>query len=160
VLLEYTTPDQRRVIFDGWEDFAQSVSVPGDDDRPDHFADPAESRGQFAEKVRAERGFSSWISFLYLGLSESDEFDFETPLRRGIARAEESRGRIVTDLDFRVDTRERRGIHELKSRFQQRLILTTEEIQRLRAADELTDDELVAYYDELAGPTPGPKHDE
>jgi hypothetical protein len=159
-LFEHTTPDQRRAIFDGWEDFAQPVSAPGDDDRPDHFPDPAESRGKFVEKVRADSGFSSWISFLYLGLAESDEFDFETVLRTGIERAERSRGRIVTDLDFRVDTREQRGIDELKRRLQQRLTLTTEEIQRLRAAEELTDDELVAYYDELAGPTPGPEHDE
>jgi hypothetical protein len=150
VLLEHTTPNQRREIFDGWEDFAQPVSAPGDDDRPDHFSDIAESRGKMIEKTRADEGFASWISFLYLGLSESDEFDFETVLREGIERAEESRGRIVTDLDFRVDTRERRSLDELKSRFQTRGRLSTEEIQRLRAAGEFTDDELVAYYDELA----------
>lgn len=150
VLVKYTTPDQRREIFDGWEEFSQPLSAPGDDDRPDHFPDPADHRGKWFEKVRGEAGFSSWVSFLYLGLSESDEFDFETVLREGIERAEESRGRIVTDLDFRIDTRERRSIGELKNRFQQRLVLTTEEIQRLRAAGEFTDDELVAYYDELA----------
>jgi len=151
-LFQHTTADQRRAIFDGWEDFAQPVSVPGDEDRPDHFPDPAESRGKFLEKARADAGFCSWISFLYLGLSESDEFDFETTLRIGIERAEESRGRLVTDLDFRVDTREQRSLDELNSRLERRQKLTTEEIQRLRAAGELTDDELAAYYDELAGP--------
>lgn len=153
VLLEHTTPDQRREIFDGWKDFSEPVSDPADDDRdrPDHFGDPAESRGKFIEKIRADSGFSSWLAFLYLGLSESDEFSFEASLRRGIQRAEESRGRIVTDLDFQVDTRERRSLDELKNRFQRQARLTTDEIQRLRAADELTDAELVAYYDELAG---------
>lgn len=159
-MFDHTTPEQRRAIFDGWAEFAHPRSVPGDEDRPDHFGDIADHRGKWFEKVRAEGGFSSWISFLYLGLSESDEFDFETVLRTGIERAEESRGRIVTDLDFRVDTRERRSLDELKSRFQRRQRLTTEEIQRLRAAGELTDGELVAYYDELAGPTPGPENDE
>jgi hypothetical protein len=153
VLLEHTTPDQRREIFDGWKDFSEPVSDPADDDRdrPDHFGDPAESRGKFIEKIRADSGFSSWLAFLYLGLSESDEFDFEAALRTGIERAEESRGRIVTDLDFHVDAREQRSLDELKSRFQRRVRLTTEEIQRLRAADEVTDADLVAYYDELTG---------
>jgi hypothetical protein len=159
-LLEHTTPDQRRAIFDGWEDFARPESAPGDDERPDYFGDVAKSRGEWIEKLRADAGFSSWIAFLYLGLSESDGIDFEPALRRGIEQAEESRGQVVTDLEFQVDTRERRSIDELKERFERHTRLTTEEIQRLRAAGEFTDDELVAYYDELAGPTPGPEHDE
>lgn len=149
-LFQYTTPDQRRAIFDGWEAFAEPVSVPSDKNRPDHFSAPAESRGEFLEKVRADAGFSSWVSFLYLGLSESDEFDFKTVLKTGIEQAEESRGRVVTDLDFRVDTRERRSLDKLKNRFQRRQLLTTAEIQRLRAAEEVSGDELVAYYDELS----------
>jgi len=152
ILSEHTTAARRREIFDGWDDFAQPVSAPGDEDRPDNFADVAQSRGEFVEKIRADVGFSSWISFLYLGLSESDEFDFEPVLRTGIERAEESRGRVVTDLDFRVDTRERRSLDELKSRLERRQRLTTEEIQRLRSAGELTNDELVTYYNELGGP--------
>lgn len=150
-LLDHTTPDQRRAIFDGWEKFAEPVSEPGDDDRPDHFGDAAESRGELIEKARAGNGFSSWLAFLYLGLSESDEFDFEAALRIGIERAEESRGRIVTDLDFHVETRERRSLEELTERFERHAVLSTGEIERLRAAGEITDEELVAYYDERAG---------
>lgn len=146
VLLEHTTPDQRREIFDAWKDFAEPVSDPSDEDRPDHFADPAESRGKMIEQARAESAISSWLAFLYLGLSESDGFDFESALRTGINRAEESRGRIVADLDFHVDTRERRSLDELKSRFDRQARLTTEEIQRLVAGDRITDFELVAYY--------------
>jgi hypothetical protein len=153
VLLEHTTPDQRREIFDAWKDFAEPVSDPSDEDRPDHFADPAESRGKMIEQARAESGVRSWLAFLYLGTSESGGYDFEAVLRRAIERAEESRGRIVTDLDFQVDTRERRSLDELKSRFQRRARLTTAEIQRLRAADEITDEQLVAYYDDLGGDT-------
>jgi hypothetical protein len=157
-LFDHTTPDQRRAIFDGWEDFAQPVSAPGDDDRPDHFGDPAESRGEWLAKLQASNGFQSWIAFLYLGLSETGR-SFETTLRRGIEQAEESRGRIVTDLDFRVETRDRQSIDELKERFERHTRLTTAEIQRLRAADEITDEQLVAYYDDL-GPIPGLEHDE
>jgi hypothetical protein len=152
-LLEYTTPDQRRAIFDGWKDFARPESAPGDEERPDHFGDVAESRGEWVEKLRADAGFTSWIAFLYLGLSESDEFEFEPALRRGIKQAEESRGRVMTDLDFHVDTRERRSIDELKERFERHTRLTTEEIQRLRGAGEITDKQLVAYYDERVSGT-------
>jgi len=147
-LFKHTTAEQRREMFDGWREFAEPVSVPGDDDRPDHFTDPAESRGRFVERARADVGFSSWVSFLYLGLSENDEFDFETALRIGIERAEESRERVVTDLEFRVNTRKRRSLDELSDRLERRQKLTTEEIQRLRATGELSDDELVAYYDD------------
>lgn len=157
VLLEHTTPDERREIFRGWEDFSDPVDWPTPDDRPDSFGDISEFRGEIVEKARADSGFSSWLAFLYLGLSESDEFDFEAALRTGIERAEESRGRIVTDLDFHVDAREERSLDELKSRFQRQARLTTEEIQRLRAADEVTDAELVTYYDELAAPTLSPE---
>jgi hypothetical protein len=153
-LLRHTSAEQRRAIFDAWRDVAVPVSVPTDDDRPDHFADLAEPRGELVEKGRADVGFSSWLAFLYLGLDESDEFDFETALRSGIERAEQSRGRTVTDLDFRVDTRARRDLDELRRRFQSRLSLTTDELQRLRAAGDLDGAELVAYFDELPAPTP------
>jgi hypothetical protein len=153
LLVEHATADQRRSIFDGVEELAESVSAAGDDDRPAGFGDVAESRGVFVEKLRADAGFSSWFAFLYLGLSESDEFDFRTTLRAGIERAERARGRRVTGFDFAADTRERREFDELQERFDARRSLTTEEIQRLRAEGVVSGDDLAAYYDDRPAPT-------
>lgn len=151
LLFNYTTPEQRRQIFDGWEEFSESIHDPADEDRPENFADAAESRGEWVEKRRARAAFSSWVSFLYLGLSGSDVFDFESVLQDGIERAEESRGRVVTDLDFDVTTRDRRGLDELAELFKRRQPLTTEEIHRLRAEGGVSDEELGAYFDERPG---------
>lgn len=152
ILLENLSPQQRQEIFDGWQSFSTPVSSPDDEERPDHFPDRAESRGEFFEKVRADAGFTSWLAFLYLGLTESEEFDFDAALIAAIEKAERSRGRIVTDLDFRVNTRAQRDIDELLFRFEQRAALTTEEMQRLRAEADVSDEEIGAYYDELARP--------
>ena len=148
LLFNYTTPEQRRGIFDSWEEFSESIHDPADEDRPGHFGDAAESRGEFVEKARARDAFSSWVSFLYLGLSGSDVFDFESVLRAGIERAEASRGRAVTAFDFNVRTRDRRSLDELAELFDRRQPLTTEEIHRLRVEGETADEELGAYFDE------------
>lgn len=152
VLFRHASPQRRREMFDGWREYAETgPGTPGDE----YEKRQNQATAEMVEQLKAEAGFDSWISFLYLGLSESDEFNFDTTLRAGIESAEESRGRVVTDLDFDVDTRERRSLDELTGRFERRQKLTTEEIQRLRAAGEITDGELVAYYDELAGPVHG-----
>lgn len=146
-LLLSLSADERKRIFEGWNEFADDVSAPEDAGRPEHFADPARSRGQMLEKVRAERGLSSWFAFLYAGISASTELDFQPVLTEGIKTAERARGRVVTDLDIQVETRSQRDLDELTERFEQGLELTTREIQRLRETADVSDAELGEYYD-------------
>lgn len=144
--------DEREKIFDGWDEFADSVSPPEHEelDRPDHFSDPAPSLGQTVEKVKAELGFFSWFAFLYDGIDESDDFDFQSVLGESVRTAERNRGRVVTEFNFHVETRNQRDLEEIAERFKQSLKLTTEEIQRLRGEAAVSDAELGEYYDERA----------
>lgn len=141
--------DERGRIFNDWEEFADPVESESDpDDRPEHFGDVAESRGEWLEKLQAEFGFHAWFAFLYEGIEDSDEFDFKHTLTKSIKFAESQRGHVVTDLDFRVETRTQRDIEELTERFERGFELTTREIQRLREDADVSDAELGEYYDE------------
>jgi hypothetical protein len=155
LLYEETSADERRAMFDAWREFSDPVEVPADERRYDDRLEPddvAESRGEFVEKLRADVAFRSWVAFLYLGLTESDEYDFESVLRAGVEDAERSRGRVATDVEFNVTTRERRDLDELQELFERRATLTSDEIQRLRAEGVVSDEELGTYFDER--PTP------
>jgi hypothetical protein len=148
VLYNELSADRRREIFNGWEDFAEPVEADNDEsDRPDHFAPVAESRGQWLEKVAADRGLTGWLGFLYLGMTESD-YVFSDLLRTAVTRAERSRGRKVTAFDLTIETDTKTSLDELRARFADRADLTTAEINRLREAGEVGKEELADYYDE------------
>ena len=138
-------PDERSRIFDGWDEFADSIAL---SERGDGIAFPT------VEQMKGELGFSAWIAFLYAGINAGDKFDFRTTLERGIKYAEASRGRVVTDFDFEVQTRARRDIDELTQRFEHGAELTTREIQRLRNEADISDEALGDYYDRRGSAAP------
>lgn len=152
VLYNELSAERRREIFDGWSDFAETVPAETlEADRPDNFASAdeiAESRGDWLAKIAGGRGFIGWLGFLYLGLTESDEYGFVEMLRTAVTRAERSRGRKVTAFDLTVETDSQPKIDELRARFEDRMEMTTAEINRLREDGEVGKQELANYYDE------------
>lgn len=148
VLFNNLAEEERRRIFRGWQEFAEPVESEADDDRPEHFADPAESRGEMVEKLRADRGFAGFLALLYVGLNDSEEFDFSETLERAVRRAERSRGREVSTFDLTIESEPQPSLDELRTQFKNREELTTAQINRLHEADEIAGDELAEYYDE------------
>lgn len=88
ILFNEVGDEQRRRLFDGWREFADSVESDADDSRTSNFYDVAESRGRWVEKIDGERGLAGHLAFLYLGLAQSDEYEFERLLRMAVERAE------------------------------------------------------------------------
>lgn len=149
VLFNNLSKEERRQIFRGWQEFSEPHEAPVDENRPDSFADPAESRGKMVEKVRADRGFAGFLAFLYAGLEESGEFDFATSLEAAVRRAERSRGREVSAFDLTIESEPQPSVEELRNRFESRKELTTTQINRLHEAGEVSGDELSDYYNQL-----------
>lgn len=155
VLFNELNAEQRREIFRGWEDFADRVEAEGDDEGlTGKYYDVAESRGEWVERIAAERGFAGWFAFLYVGLSDSEKFEFADILETAVQRAERSRGREVSTFTFEVESQPNPSIDELRERFEQRDELTASEISRLREAGEVDDEQLAAYYDEYSDFSP------
>jgi hypothetical protein len=154
-LLTKLPPDRRKEIFNGWQEFADSVGH-GPDDRPKHFGDAAESRGEWVERIAAEVGFAGWFEFLYLGLTESEEFDFADVLETAVRRGEFARGRRVAGFSLQIDTRPTLSLDELRDRLDQREYLTTTQLRRLRGAG-VEADELAAYLDEAESQSTDPR---
>lgn len=149
VLYNQLSAEQRREIFAGWRDFADSVEADADEQLLSDASDVAQSRGEWLEKIAAERGFAGWFAFLYLGLTESDEFSFSDVIETAVTRAERSRGREVSTFELAIETESQPSVDELRARFDEREELTVNEIKRLREADEIADADLVEYYDEF-----------
>lgn len=154
VLHNHLSDEQRRAIFRGWEDFAERVEAEGDGERLSDRYDIAESRGEWLERIAAERGFAGWFAFLYVGVSESEKFEFADILETAVRRAERSRGREVSSFSFEVESQPNPSIDELRTRFEQRDELTASEISRLREAGEADGEQLAAYYDEYTDHAP------
>jgi hypothetical protein len=150
LLFNQLDDEQRRRVFDGWGEFADKVEAPIDSDSlsAKHY-DAAESRGQWLEKISGERGFAGLLAFVYLGLSESDEYDFEALLNRAVERAERSRGREVSTFSLDIEAQPKPSTDELLARFESRQELAASEINRLREAGEIDDTDLIDYYDEV-----------
>lgn len=153
--------ERRQEIFNGWKDFAEPFEGPDDEDleadRPDNFASASEiakSRGEWLEQIAAERGFAGWFGFLYLGLTESDKFDFSNVIERAVRSAERSRDREVSSFELEIEAKAKPSIDELHTRFEQRDELTPAEINRLREAGVVGDADLIKFYEEFESTTP------
>lgn len=55
----------------------------------------------------------------------------------------------MSDFELRIETESQSSVEELRARFDEREELTASEIKRLREAEEITADDLAAYYDEF-----------
>lgn len=151
VLLEETTPNQRRDLLSGWARFAEEPPAWELEDRRrrQQRGDTAAAPEKVLEEMRGARGLVGWLSFLYAAMEESDSYHFQALLRGAISRAEEARGRRLVEFEFDVETAPNRSLEDKLLRFQSGEPLGAEELRELWAEGEIDEEDVAAY---LGGP--------